>query len=101
VRVLDPGASLRREGYDLVVNATPAGIGPDDPHPFDLDRAARVGAVLDLAYQTGGTPWVGAARAAGIRAADGTEMLLHQGAAAFRRWFGVEPDIGVMRGALG
>lgn len=100
VRVLDPDASLRREGYDLVVNATPAGLDPLDPPPFDLGRPARVGAVLDLVYRTGGTQWVMDARERGIPAADGTGMLLHQGAAAFQRWFGVEPDMEAMRAAL-
>jgi shikimate 5-dehydrogenase len=28
-------------------------------------------------------------------------MLLHQGAASFRRWFDREPDLAVMRAALG
>jgi shikimate dehydrogenase len=100
VRVVGHDVELRREGYDLVVNATPLGLNPDDPHPVDLHRPARVGAVLDLTYHPGGTAWVAAAHAVGIPAADGTGMLIHQAAAAFHCWFGAEADIAVMRQAL-
>lgn len=100
VRVIEGESALRREGYDLIVNATSLGIRPDDPPPLDLDVPVRVGAVLDLTYGPVPTAWVAGARAVGIPAADGREMLLHQGAASFRRWFGVEPDLEVMRRAL-
>lgn len=101
VATIENSGRLRREGYDLVVNATSLGLSPDDPPPLDLGRLARVGAALDLVYRPGGTAWVLAARAAGIPTADGTEMLLRQGAASFRRWFpGVEPDLDAMRAAL-
>ena len=97
---LDPGAPLRREGYDLVVNATPRGLRGDDPPPLDLSVPARVGAVLDLVYRPGGTPWVAQAAELGIDAADGTEMLLRQGAAAFERWFDRPAPLAAMRAAL-
>jgi len=100
VAVVDDPAALRREGFDLVVNATPAGLDSDDAAPLGLGRIARVGAVLDLICRTGGTAWVRDARARGIPAADGIEMLVHQGADAFRRWFGEDPDLDIMRRAL-
>lgn len=100
VAVEDPGR-LRREGYDLVVNATPLGLQSGDPPPLDLDRPARVGAVLDLTYHPAGTDWVRSARSRGIPAADGLEMLIQQGAASFRRWFpGRDPDVAAMRKAV-
>jgi shikimate dehydrogenase len=39
-------------------------------------------------------------RVRGIPAADGKEMLIQQGAAAFRHWFGVDAPVDVMRAAL-
>jgi shikimate dehydrogenase len=98
--VLEHPDRLRREGYDLIVNATPAGLQPDDDLPLDFDRPVRIGAVLDLAYRRDATAWVRSARARGIPAADGTDMLVHQGAAAFRRWFRMDPDLAAMRRAL-
>jgi shikimate dehydrogenase len=46
------------------------------------------------------TPWVIRARARGLRAADGLSMLVEQGALAFSRWFGIEPDRDAMWNAL-
>jgi shikimate dehydrogenase len=43
---------------------------------------------------------VHAMRARGLPAADGKEMLIQQGAAAFRRWWGVDPPLEAMRAAL-
>ncbi len=101
VTVLDDPQRLEREGYDLVVNATSLGLAADDPHPLALDFPARVGAVLDLVYRPGGTAWVQEARARDLVAADGTEMLLNQGVASFRRWFpDAAPDVDAMRLAL-
>lgn len=97
--VLETPANVRREGYDLVVNATPLGLQPDDPAPLDLDAPVRVGAVLDTTYGSTPSALISAAREAGIPAADGHEMLLQQGAASFRRWFGRDPDLDAMRSA--
>jgi shikimate dehydrogenase len=57
--------------------------------------------VLDLVYRPHETAWVRAARARGHRAADGLAMLIEQGALAFERWFGVEPDREAMWAAVG
>jgi len=83
-------------GATLVVNATPIGQ-QDDEHPLDVALISRSTAVMDLVYRRDGTSWVKAARKKGNRAADGLPMLLEQGALAFRRWFGIEPDREAMR----
>jgi shikimate dehydrogenase len=83
----------------LIVNATPVGQR-DEEHPTDVAHIPKSAAVLDLVYRRGGTPWVRAVRAKGIRAADGLPMLLEQGALAFRRWFGQDPDREAMRLSL-
>jgi shikimate dehydrogenase len=83
----------------LLVNATPVGLR-DDMIPLDPSLIPRDACVMDLVYRAGETPWVRACRALGLRASDGREMLLHQGAQAFERWFGVAPDLTVMRAAL-
>jgi len=83
-------------GATLIVNATPVGQHDDD-HPLDLAKIPKSAAVLDLVYRRDGTAWVKAARKRGMRAADGLPMLLEQGALAFRRWFGEDPDREAMR----
>lgn len=83
----------------LVVNATPAGLDGISM-PVSPDTIRRDAVVLDMVVGPNETPLVRAARARGIQAADGLEMLLAQGALAFQRWFGIAPDREAMREAV-
>lgn len=83
----------------LVVNATPIGLHGDDV-PIDPATLAPETKLFDLVYRRGATPWVLRARAHGLAAEDGLAMLIEQGALAFTRWFGVEPDRAVMWDAV-
>lgn len=101
VRVVEGPGSLADQPFDLLVNATKVGLDPSDPLPIPLEDGALVGAVLDLVYLSQGeTSLVSRARSLGIPAADGAEMLLYQGAAAFERWWKREAPLDVMRRAL-
>ncbi|HSR42965.1 MAG TPA: shikimate dehydrogenase [Longimicrobiales bacterium] len=100
VRVADSVEAVEGEPFDLLVNATPLGLSPDDPLPADLELLGPVGAVMDLVYGEGGTRFVEEARERGIRATDGAEMLVRQGAVAFERWWGTPPPLDAMRGEL-
>ena len=86
-------------GATLLINATPVGLR-DDTVPIDLHAVPRSAAVLDLAYRVGETALVRDARARGHTAADGLTMLVEQGALAFERWFGIQPDRTAMWEAL-
>jgi shikimate dehydrogenase len=93
--------ALAGERFDVAINSTSLGLRPADPLPLDPDAPGPdVGAALDLVYAAGETRWVHAMRARGLPAADGREMLVQQGAAAFRRWWGMDPPLDVMRAAL-
>jgi shikimate dehydrogenase len=84
---------------DLVINATPIGMGTDDT-PVDLSQLRPDAVVLDMVYGRGETRFVRDARQAGHKSVDGLRMLLHQGVAAFTLWFDDEPDAEVMWRAL-
>ena len=84
------------ESATLVINATPLGLRKGDDFPVPVEHLPPGCAVFDLVYAPGETAWVKAARNAGHRATDGEGMLVEQGAIAFARWFGVEPDRNVM-----
>jgi len=94
-----PSGTEAFAGATLLVNATPVGLR-DDVMPCAIAEIPRDADVMDLVYRAGDTPWVRAARGAGHRAMGGREMLLQQGALAFERWFGIAPDLHVMRQAL-
>jgi shikimate dehydrogenase len=100
VRVLDSAADAEGQAYDLVVNTTRLGLDPGDPMPLDLARLSRVSAVMDLVYLPKPTPFVAAARNLGIRATDGIEMLVHQGAVSFERWWDKKPSLEAMRSSV-
>ena len=55
---------------------------------------------MDLVYGEEPTPFVRAAEAAGIRATDGFEMLVQQGAASFERWWDTPAPLDAMRAAI-
>ena len=81
---------------DLIVNATAVGLKADDPSaaPAEVLRAGQV--VCDIIPVRRETATLAAARAAGALAVGGLGMLVHQGAAAFRIWTGLEPDVAAM-----
>ncbi|MDT8368737.1 MAG: shikimate dehydrogenase [Longimicrobiales bacterium] len=101
VRVVPLISELHGEDFDLVVNATRLGLSPDDPLPLELEVLTRAGAIFDMVYGETTTPFVQAAEARGIRATDGLEMLIRQGAAAFECWWGREAPLDAMREAFG
>lgn len=100
VRIASSLAALAGQKFDLAVNATSLGIRPTDPFPLPVAGGPSAAAVLDLVYSPGETRWVRELRARGVPSADGIEMLLHQGAAAFERWWGREAPLDIMRSAL-
>jgi shikimate dehydrogenase len=100
-RVVALQRDLEGEGFDLVVNATRLGLEPDDPTPLELSSLQRAGAAMDLVYGRHTTAFCASAARAGVRATDGIEMLVQQGAVSFERWWGSEAPIDAMRDAVG
>lgn len=100
----DPRVTLARPvagrcpgGYALVIQATALGLKATDPLP-PLPAPGDRPAVLEL--QTRRTPWLAHCQAEGAPGADGREMLLAQGAAAFSFWTGRAAPLAAMRRAL-
>jgi shikimate dehydrogenase len=94
-------ANLAGQSFDLAVNATSLGLRPEDPLPLDPGgQGPKIRCALDLVYSPQGTRWVDVMASAGIPAADGLEMLLQQGAAAFERWWRLPAPLSAMRAAL-
>lgn len=100
-RLVSVFRDLENEDFDLVVNATSLGLREDDPSPIDIgEMLHRVGAAMDLVYGRHTTAFVQSAELAGVRACDGLEMLVQQGAVSFERWWGVDAPVDVMRRAV-
>lgn len=93
------GTSTDLGSFDLIVQATPVGMGNDGGLPFDPSVIDDEAVVVDLVYHPLETPLLAACEARGIRAANGLGMLVHQAARQFRAWTGVEAPIEVMTAA--
>ena len=62
----------------IIVDATPLGMQPGDPAPFDVGSLSAGQTVLDVVYGHGETALVAAARATGCHVHDGSGMLVAQ-----------------------
>ena len=77
----------------LLVNATSLGMEGNPPLELDLAALPASAAVCDIVYAPLETGLLKAAKARGLRIADGLGMLLHQARPAFEVWFGVLPEV--------
>jgi shikimate dehydrogenase len=86
---------------DLVVNATPVGMGDAaEALPFDADLLHAGQVVHDLIYWPHETALMRAAASRGARALNGLGMLVHQAARSFRLWTGRDAPLDAMRDAV-
>ena len=104
----DPHLQTRIQQADLVVNTTPVGMSSHQPDqgpalPLGVDIWDKLNAqtvLYDLIYTPRPTPWLKHGERLGCRTYDGLEMLVQQGAAALRRWSGIdEVPVDAMREA--
>jgi shikimate dehydrogenase len=94
-----PAFATALRSADLAVNATTVGM-VDTGVTIDVGHLPVTATVFDLVYVPPETPLLRAARARGLRAANGSEMLIAQAAIAFERWTGVGGMADVMRAAV-
>ncbi len=97
---------------ELVVNATPIGMGAGHDVvsmypgrspvalPFDPAHVGPGQLVMDMVYTPLATPTVLAATARGARAVNGIGMLVHQAAHAFTLWTGEPAPLPAMSAAV-
>jgi shikimate dehydrogenase len=77
----------------LLVNTTSLGMKGQPPLELDVGRLPSDAVVADLVYVPLETPLLAAARACGLKTADGLGMLLHQAVRGFELWFGQRPQV--------
>jgi shikimate dehydrogenase len=83
---------------DIIINATPLGLKPDDPLPLNPDSVTSSMVVIDLVYKE-----TNLLREAGKKRAktlNGMGMLLWQGITAFELFTGQKAPVHVMRETL-
>jgi shikimate dehydrogenase len=77
----------------LLVNTTSLGMHGQPALEVDVGALPAAAVVADLVYVPLETPLLAAARACGLKTADGLGMLLHQAVRGFELWFGRRPQV--------
>jgi len=96
-------ADLRKIAFDVIINATPVGMGNTRDRPLacplkDEEIQARV--VFDMVYDPVETHLLQVARAKGIAVIPGVEMFVQQAARQFEIWTGKPAPAGDMLRAV-
>ena len=92
-------ADLRKMAFDVIINATPVGMGNTRDCPLkDEEIQARV--VFDMVYDPVETHLLQVARAKGIAVIPGVEMFVQQAARQFEIWTGKPAPAGDMLRAV-
>ncbi|MCD4721559.1 MAG: shikimate dehydrogenase [Desulfobacula sp.] len=86
---------------DIIINTTSIGMYPDiENSAFPSTHMHSKMVVMDIIYNPLKTKLLSYALKKGCTTIDGLSMFIHQGAAQFKIWTGISPDIKLMRKAL-
>lgn len=80
-------ADLKKLSFDVIVNATPVGMGNSKDSPLN-EGEVRARYVFDMVYDPVETQFLKIAKAAGAHIIPGFEMFVHQAAQQFEIWTG-------------
>lgn len=86
---------------DIIINTTSIGMHPDiENSAFTPTHLQSHMVVMDIVYNPLKTKLLSYAQKKGCTIIDGLSMFIHQGAAQFKIWTGISPDIKLMRKTL-
>jgi 3-dehydroquinate dehydratase/shikimate dehydrogenase len=80
-------ADLKKHSFDVIINATPVGMGNSRESPLNEDEITA-GIVFDMVYDPSETKLIQLAKARGAETIPGIEMFVHQAARQFEIWTG-------------
>jgi 3-dehydroquinate dehydratase/shikimate dehydrogenase len=90
---------LPKMSFDLIVNATPVGMGADQNTPLEENELNTLW-VFDSVYNPIETPLLKLAQSKGLGTISGAEMFLHQSVRQFEIWTGKPAPLDAMRHVL-
>jgi len=91
--------SALRDEFDIVINATSAGLSGEMP-PIPETVFAQSSLAVDMVYAAQLTPFLQFAQKQGAKVRDGFGMLVEQAAESFFVWRGMHPDTAPVFAAL-
>lgn len=87
-------AEERLSDYEIVINTTAVGMSPNVTQiPIRVDNLRKGTIVSDLIYNPLTTLFLKKAEEKGAITDNGVGMFVHQGALAFKKWTGIDPNI--------
>ncbi len=91
-------AEVNKLPYQIVINATPAGMTPDvNSMPLAPDLMEPGMVVMDMVYNPLKTRFLKEAQSIECTIIDGLSMFVHQGAVQFELWTGRKAPVDIMR----
>jgi 3-dehydroquinate dehydratase/shikimate dehydrogenase len=90
---------LPKLSFDLILNATPVGMGADRNTPLEENELNALW-VFDMVYNPIETPLLKLAQSKGLGTISGAEMFLHQSVRQFEIWTGKPAPLDAMRQVL-
>ena len=98
---MDQANKMDDINLDIIINTTSIGMHPDiDNLSFPSTHIQSRMVVMDIVYNPLKTKLLSEAQKKGCTIIDGLSMFLHQGAAQFKIWTGIFPDIKLIRKTL-
>lgn len=87
--------------YDIIINTTSVGMSPHvEEIPLNLDYLGKHTLLCDIVYNPLLTKWLKLGQANGNPILTGVGMFVGQGALAFEKWTGKEPDYETMKNVV-
>ena len=81
-------ADLKKLTFDVIINATPVGMGNTQRVSAERERDQRAATVFDMIYDPAETRLMKMAKERGAEVIPGIEMFVHQAARQFEIWTG-------------
>lgn len=78
--------------FTIIIQTTSVGLAKDERLPLSLEHAAAGSLIADIIYNPLETPFLKAAKEKNCKILNGVGMFVYQGAIAFEKWTGIEPD---------
>ncbi len=79
--------------FDMIINATSVGLNNNEEINLDLSKIENEKFFYDVIYNPKETNFLKNAKSMGNRVENGKRMFIHQAAAAFKIWHGIQPEI--------
>tara|TARA_A100001011_G_C14284359_1_gene832970 strand:- start:158 stop:952 length:795 start_codon:yes stop_codon:yes gene_type:complete len=79
--------------FDIIINATSLGLKSEDNINLDLSKIEKGKLFYDIIYNPNETKFLKYGKMLENKTENGKKMFLHQAAAAFKIWHGIQPKI--------